>query len=120
MGRKRKKYTLEQKVQITKKRLVDRVPLSDLCDQYELHPTVFYRWQKIFFQNGAQTFNHRKDTEKARLEKKVNSLEAWLSKVFESRLSEAGWDFLPHQWQHTMLLLIPSRHKTLTSSVFLL
>jgi hypothetical protein len=35
-------------------------------------------------------------------------------------LSEAGWDLLPHQWQHNMLLLIPGRHTTLTTSVFLL
>lgn len=83
MAQKRKKYTPEQKVQIIKKHLIDRVPLSDLCDQYGLHPTVFYRWQKTFFEKGAQAFNHRKDTDKIRLEKKVNSLEAKLSKKHE-------------------------------------
>ncbi len=48
------------------------------------------------------------------------SLQYNLHLVFESILSEAGWDLLPHQWQHNMLLLIPSRHTTLTTSVFLL
>ena len=80
MSKKRKKYTPEQKVQIIKKHLVDLVPLSDLCDQYGLHPTVFCRWQKTFFENRAQAFNHHKDTDKARLEKKIDSLEAKLSK----------------------------------------
>jgi transposase len=83
MSKERKKYTPEQKVQILKKHLVDRVPLSDLCDQYGLHPTVFYRWQKALFENGAQAFNQRKDTDRARLEKKINSLEAKLSKKHE-------------------------------------
>ena len=83
MAGKRKKYTPEQKVQIIKKHLVDRVPLSDLCDQYGLHPTVFYRWQKTLFEKGAQAFNHRKDTDKSRLEKKVDNLEAKLSKKHE-------------------------------------
>jgi transposase-like protein len=83
MSKKRKKYTPEQKVQILKKHLVDRVPLSDLCDQYGLHPTVFYRWQKAFFENGAQAFNQRKDADKVRLEKKIGSLEAKLSKKHE-------------------------------------
>jgi transposase len=83
MSKKRKKYTPEQKVQILKKHLVDRVPLSDLCDQYGLHPTVFYRWQKAFFENGAHAFNQRKDTDRVRLEKKIESLEAKLSKKHE-------------------------------------
>ena len=75
MTKKRKKYTPEQKVQIIKKHLVDRVPLSDLCDQYGL--------QKTFFEKGSQAFNHHKDSEKARFEKKIDSLEAKLSKKHE-------------------------------------
>ena len=46
MKRKRKKYQPEEKVAILKRHLVDKVPVSDLCDEYTLHPTVFYRWQK--------------------------------------------------------------------------
>lgn len=53
MSKKRKKYSPEQKVEILKKHLVDKVAVSDLCDQYGLHPTVFYRWQKAFFEGGA-------------------------------------------------------------------
>jgi transposase len=83
MTKKRKKYTPEQKVQIIKKHLVGRAPLSDLCDQYGLHPTVFYRWQKTFFEKGAQAFNHRKDSDKVRFEKKIDSLEAKLSRKHE-------------------------------------
>ena len=80
MSKKRKKYTSDQKVQIIKKHLVDRVPLSDLCDQHGLHPTVFHRWQKAFFENGSKAFETDKDSEKARLEKKVACLEAKISK----------------------------------------
>ena len=53
MAKKRKNYSPAKKVQILKKHLVDRIPLSDICDQYDLHPTVLYRWQKAFFENGA-------------------------------------------------------------------
>jgi len=80
MSKKRKKYTPEQKVQILKKHLVDRVPVSDLCDQYGLHPTVFYRWQKVFFENGAAAFENRKNTKKSQLENKVSALESKLFK----------------------------------------
>lgn len=83
MSKKRKKYIPEQKVQIIKKHLVDGIPLSDLCDQHGLHPTVFHRWQKTFFENGAKAFDNRKDTEKTRLTKKVHTLEAKLNKKHE-------------------------------------
>ena len=80
MSKKRKKYTPEQKVQILKKHMVDRVPVSDLCDQYGLHPTVFYRWQKAFFENGAAALENRKNTKKSQLENKVSALESKLVK----------------------------------------
>ena len=78
MKRKRKKYAPEQKVSIIKKHLLDKVPLSDLCDEYDLHPTVFYRWQKMFFENGTAAFNKSKDNGSAQLQKKVAGLETKL------------------------------------------
>lgn len=83
MKRKRKKYTPEQKVTIIKKHLLDKIPLSDLCDEYDLHPTVFYRWQKMFFENGATAFSKSKDNGSAQLQKKVAGLETKLTKKNE-------------------------------------
>jgi transposase len=40
--------------------LIEKVPVSDLCDQYQLQPTVFYAWQRQLFENGAAAFE-RKD-----------------------------------------------------------
>ena len=38
---------------------MEGVPISDLCDELGLQPTVFYRWQKEFFENGAAAFQQR-------------------------------------------------------------
>jgi transposase len=35
---------------------LDKVPVSDLCEENGLQPTVFYRWRKEFFENGATAF----------------------------------------------------------------
>ena len=48
MAKKRNYYSPDQKVQILKKHLVDRIPLSDICDKYDLHPTVFYQYGKFY------------------------------------------------------------------------
>ena len=53
MRKPRKDYSPSEKVAILRRHLIDRVPISDLCDEYRLSPTLFYAWQKIFFENGA-------------------------------------------------------------------
>src|SRR5712671_6264324 len=45
-----------QLIGILRRHLLDKVPISSLCDELGLQPTVFYRWQKEFFENGAAAF----------------------------------------------------------------
>jgi transposase-like protein len=53
MEKTRRQFTPQQKVAILREHLVEHVPVSDLCDKHKLHPTLFYQWQKAFFENGA-------------------------------------------------------------------
>ena len=57
MAKKRRTFTPEEKVRILKEHLVDRKPVSDICDAYALQPVQFYQWQKQFFEQGHQAFN---------------------------------------------------------------
>jgi transposase len=59
MRKSRKNYTPVEKVAILRRHLIDRVSISDLCDEYQLSPTLFYAWQKLFFENGASTFERK-------------------------------------------------------------
>jgi transposase len=52
MKKQRKHYTPEEKVAILRRHLLDKEPISKLCDELGLQPTVSYRWQKEFFENG--------------------------------------------------------------------
>ena len=56
MRKERKHFTPEEKVAILRRHLVDKVPVSELCEELSLRPTVFYRWQKELFENGAAAF----------------------------------------------------------------
>ena len=62
---KRKSYSAPEKVAILRLHLLEHKPVSDLCDQYGIHPTLFYRWQKEFFANGAAAFAHTGKRRKA-------------------------------------------------------
>ena len=65
----RKNYSAEEKVAILRRHLIDQVPISDLCDEYKLHPTLYYRWQKQFFENGAAAFATERSDDSAHLDK---------------------------------------------------
>jgi transposase len=84
MARKqRKNYSAEEKVAILKQHLLEQKPISDICDQYNLHPTVFYRWQKEFFENASLAFKKDKDKSTKQYEKKIKDLEDKLSRKNE-------------------------------------
>src|SRR6266436_2452024 len=79
MKKHRKHYTPEEKVAILRRHLLEQVPISELCDKQGFQPTLFYRWQKEFFENGAAAFqpkagpNHSAEQERiAYLEKKIH------------------------------------------------
>ena len=89
MKKKRHSYTPEEKVIILKRHLIDKVPVSDICDKYNLQPTVFYRWQKEFFENGAAAFDRPKSRQEKMRNKRVLALEKKLQTKngFLSRIS---------------------------------
>jgi len=54
--RSRRQFTTEQKVVILKRHMVDKVPVSELCNELGLQPSVFYQWQKQALENLAGAF----------------------------------------------------------------
>lgn len=83
MRKKRYNYTPEEKVLILKRHLVERVAVSDLCDEYQLQPKIFYGWLKQFFENGATAFI-REDRPPKRVEEvRIQQLEAKLARKHE-------------------------------------
>ena len=53
----RRHFTGQEKVAILRRHLLDKVPVSDLCEEQRINPTLFYRWQKDWFEQGAVVFD---------------------------------------------------------------
>ena len=94
MKKQRKHYTGEEKVAILRRHLLDQEPVSKLCDELGLQPTVFYRWQKEFFENGAAAFQKKARTkpraEKERidyLEKKIRTKDEVLAELMAEHVA---------------------------------
>ena len=76
---KRRQFQAVDKVNIIRQHLLEKRPISDLCDEYDIKPTQFYQWQKMFFENGAAAFETQKSTEQKQRHKKIASLETKLT-----------------------------------------
>lgn len=81
MRKPRKKLSGTEKVASLRRHLLEGVPISTLCDELGVAPTVFYRWQKEFFDNGAAVFEK---ASKGRREQE--SLQARRVEVLEAKL----------------------------------
>ncbi|MBL8605162.1 MAG: transposase [Myxococcales bacterium] len=52
----RRHLSPEQKLAILREHLVERKPVSDICEQHGIAPSLFYYWQKQLFENGTAAF----------------------------------------------------------------
>jgi transposase-like protein len=95
MRKERKHYTAEEKVAILRRHLLDKMLVSDLCEELGLPPTVFYRWQKEFFENGAAAFQGKsrpdQQAEQQRiefLEKKIQTKDEVLAELMAEHIAQ--------------------------------
>jgi len=79
MDQQRRRFPAQEKVAILRRHFLEKVPVSDLCDQNHLNPTLFYRWQKEFFENGAAAFEHDNGSEARALKERNAALQAKLA-----------------------------------------
>ena len=80
MRKKRKQYNGKEKVVIIRKHLLEGVAVSDVCEEYGIQPSVFYRWQKTFFEQGSVVFERGADNQVSRQQREIAALKEKLQK----------------------------------------
>jgi transposase len=81
----RRHFTPQEKVAIVKRHLLEGIPVSNLCDEFGINPTLFYQWQRQLFENAHLAFENGR---KARVvedakDQKIGQLEAKLQRKNE-------------------------------------
>lgn len=75
---------------------MDKLAVSELCEELGLRPTVFYRWQKELFEHGAAAFQsqerpQRQAEEKQKriefLEKKMQTKDEVLAELMAEHIA---------------------------------
>jgi transposase len=96
MTRQRRTFTPEQKVALLRLHLLEKKPISDICEEHGLSVNLFYLWQKQFFENGAAAFANSgkrrqavqdaKDRKIAALEEKLQRKNEVLAELMEEHV----------------------------------
>ena len=85
MNKQRRHFSGTEKVAILKRHLIDKIAISDLCDELGLYPNLLYGWLKDFFENGHAAFDNgrkAKSVEDAK-DRKIEQLQAKLQRKNE-------------------------------------
>ena len=85
MNSERRHLNPQEKIAALKRHLLEGAPVSTICDELGIAPTLFYRWQKELFENGHTLFENgrsAKAIEDANVQK-IQKLEAKLLKKNE-------------------------------------
>ena len=82
MSKPRRHFAAMEKVAILKRHLLDKVPVSDLCDELGLYPNQVYGWLKEFFENGHAAFDNGRKSKAVddAKDRKIEFLEAKLQR----------------------------------------
>jgi transposase len=80
--RQRRHFTPEQKAELLRRHLVDKVPVSDICNELKLQPTVFYDWLRTLMARAPTALESptRGPSAEKKLEQRIAELEEKLAK----------------------------------------
>lgn len=84
--RQRRSFTTAQKAEILRRHLSEKVPVSQLCEEHNLQPSVFYNWQRQAFlhlESALGAGSGKPDLASRRLHSEVETLRERLKKKDE-------------------------------------
>lgn len=81
----RRQHSSQDKVRILRLHLLEQKPISEICQAEGIHPTLFYQWQKTFFEKGTAAFENGRSPSRGfgQTERKLQALESKLRRKDE-------------------------------------
>lgn len=78
MSQKRRRYSAKEKMTALRKHFVEGAPVSDVCEELGIQPSLFYDWQRVLFSSAEQVFNRQAEDGRTRHIREVTELKSKL------------------------------------------
>ena len=77
MSKPRRRHTAEQKAELLRQHVAEKKPVSEVCNEAAIQPSLFYTWQRELLAGAHTVFSTRRaPSRENELEAKISRLEA--------------------------------------------
>jgi len=76
LKRERRHWSAEDKTKLLRQHLIEKTPISRICEQAELAPSLFHRWLEQLFQNAPLALENKRAPERGKDQQRIDKLEA--------------------------------------------
>ena len=93
MKKERRHWNAEDKIKLLRQHLIEKMPVSKICDEARLAPSMFFRWQEQLFVNAALALEGKRpertqDQQRVeRLEQKIRQKDEVLAELMAEHLA---------------------------------
>jgi transposase-like protein len=71
----RRHWSAEEKTKILRRHLIEKIPVSKVCEEARLAPSMFHRWQEQLFLNAPQALVGKRAPEQNQDRQRIEKLE---------------------------------------------
>jgi transposase len=70
----RRHWSADEKVKLLRRHLIEKIPVSKICEEAALAPSLFHRWQEQLFLNATLALEGRRP-ERSQEQQRIEKLE---------------------------------------------
>jgi transposase len=75
VSKERRHWNSDEKIKLLRRHLIEKVPISTICDEARLAPSLFHCWQEQLFGNAALALEGRRQPERRQDQERIEKLE---------------------------------------------
>jgi transposase-like protein len=88
----RRHWSAEEKTKLLRRHLIEKIPISKICEEARLAPSAFHRWQEQLFLNAALALEGKRperdqDQRIEKLEQKLRQKDEVLAELMVEHLT---------------------------------
>lgn len=75
MKRERRHWSAEDKTKLLRQHLIEKIPVSRICDEARLAPSLFHRWLELLFQNAPLALESKRSPGRGKDQIRIDKME---------------------------------------------
>lgn len=76
MKKERRRWSAEEKTKLLRRHLIEKVPVSKICEEARVAPSMFHRWQEQLFVNAHLALEGKRAPERNKEQQRIEKLES--------------------------------------------